>query len=277
MQRLVATDARTRSLMMNQVKLRCYNALTQAPKINSIELNFSFFAGVNTRNAPSGVHYSGCQHLVHSTVPNYVVTGSGAILQKLKGQWYLRVYSPSESQRACETFNPPLLEFKLSESLKGPIKCQQMRKMMGSQNRCTSSEILTILSHRGVEFVNNLSQQGMPQRQSTLDREESLWRENIAIAVHLQQHEWEVHMLPQLINSGCVPCSKDASAEFGEKYLTKVLFALNLSFEQVQSLIPGYGSKSRFYRVCRVTSSSLVVVKISTFLYPNFSVAAVRE
>jgi len=131
-----------------------------------------------------------------------------------------------------------------------------MIKMMGSQNKCTCSEILTILTHCGVEFVNKLSLQGMPQRQSTLDLEESQRRENIAIAVHLQLLELEVHMLPQLIASGCVPCRKDTSTEFCKKFPFRVFFALNLSFEQVWSLIPGYGLKCGFYRKCRVTSSS---------------------
>ena len=48
-------------------------------------------------------------------------------------------------------------------------------------------------------------------------------------------------MLLQWIASGRVPCRKDATAEFG-----RVPFALNLSFEQVWFLIPGYGLKVDF-------------------------------
>jgi len=128
---------------------------------------------------------------------------------------------------------------------------------MGSQNKCTCSRILTILTLCG--GVSSFLPQGMPQG-STLLSEKIVCEGKISPTLYIFNglSERFIYMLLQWIASGCVPCRSDATAEFGRKFLARVHFALNLSFEQVWFLIPGNGSKSRFYRICRATSSNFV-------------------
>ena len=221
---------------------------------------FSFFAGVETRNIfPAYPRRSSA--LVHKSVPGYyMITGTCVLWIKISSGCDFIASTPFPSlTRVCETFNPPVFEFKLSESLKGgPSIVSKWAKEMGSQNKCTCSKILTILTLLGhcsdrAEIVNNLSPQGIPQWECTLDQEEGQRGDDIAHAARLQRFEWEAHVLLQLIASRCVPCWTDASAEFCKKIPFPSLFCLGSFFS---ALIPGYSAKSGSCRIGRAASSS---------------------
>ena len=112
-------------IKLNQVLLIWfYNAVTPAPKNIFKELNFLFVQGLT-----QGTLLRGCSYLTSAFGALYGTKQCGdrelchdvLWINKCQGLWYHCVYSSSESQRACETFNHPMLE---SEFEGGPIKCQ---------------------------------------------------------------------------------------------------------------------------------------------------------